>query len=90
MTAVIDSQSAIISAIITLLLILSNLDHCTGTQNINPIDGKQYRPIFRVAREGFYNFIGSNGDDAYSFNVNLKRGVSILLYMNYSAKICFV
>lgn len=60
----------------TLFLIVHNLDECNAIQNVNPIDGRQYRPIYRMAREGFYNLIGSNGHDEYSFNTNLKSGVS--------------
>lgn len=81
MTAVIESQSAITSGmLVTCLFILNNLDQSNGIQNINPIDGKHYRPILRFAREGFYNFIGSNGEDEQSFNINLKSGVSIYCY----------
>lgn len=72
--------------LLLLLFILSDVCQCNTLQNVNPIDGKQYRPILRMAREGFYNFIGSNSDDDYSFNVNLKNGVSLLYFLLFFRK----
>ncbi|XP_063697969.1 phospholipase B1, membrane-associated-like [Culicoides brevitarsis] len=72
-SSVISHKSAI--AVFFLIFIVMNvLDLSAGIKNVNPVDGHQYRPILRTAREGFFNFIGSNGNDEYSFNLNMKRG----------------
>lgn len=70
---------------IVLMLIMLKIEPCLLIKNVNPVDAIKYRPILRIAREGFANFV--HNDDDYLYQINMKRGVSIYDKIMLNSKI---
>jgi len=56
------------------LIILIYWKGSEARRNVNPVDNGVFRPVYRMARDSFFNFIGSNGGDQESYLYNLRKG----------------